>query len=47
MFVSDVTDELHSYTKSNIAVSVEFIYHPKQKVSAIININKYGSLLRF
>ena len=41
-FVSDVTDELRSDAKSNVAVNVEFTNHPKQKISAIININKYG-----
>ena len=45
-FVSDVTDELRSDAKSNVAVNVEFIDHPKQKISAIININKYGSLIK-
>ena len=34
-FVSDVTDELRSDAKSNVAVNVEFIDHPKQKISAI------------
>ena len=43
-FFSDVTDEVRSDTKLNVAVNVEFIDHLKQKVSAIININKYGSL---
>ena len=43
---SDVTDELRSSTKSNVAVTVEFIDQPKQKVSAIININKYSSLMK-
>ena len=42
-FASDVTDELRSDAKSNVAVNVEFIDHPKQKISAIININKYGT----
>ena len=45
-FVSEVTDELRSDAKSNVAVNVEFIDHPKQKISAIININKYGSLIK-
>ena len=45
-FVSDVTNELRSDTKSNVAVNVEFIDYPKQKISAIININKYGSLIK-
>ena len=45
-FVSDVTNELRSYAKWNVAVKVEFIDHPKQKISAIININKYGSLIK-
>ena len=44
--VSDVTDESRSDAKSNVAVNVEFIDHPKQKISAIININKYGSLIK-
>ena len=44
--VSDVTDELRSSAKSNVAVTVEFIDQPKQKVSAIININKYSSLMK-
>ena len=35
-FVSGVTDELRSDAKSNVAV----------KISAIININKYGSLIK-
>ena len=39
-FVSDVTDELRCGSKSNAAVNVEFIDQPKQKISAIININK-------
>ena len=29
--------------KSNVGVNVQFIDHPKQKISAIININKYGT----
>ena len=45
-FLSDVTDELRSDAKSNVAVNVEFIDHPKQKISAVININKYGSLIK-
>ena len=45
-FVSDITDKLCSDAKSNVAVNVEFIDHPKQKISAIININKYGSLIK-
>ena len=45
-FVSDVTNELRSDTKSNVAVNVEFIDYPKQKISAIINISKYGSLIK-
>ena len=45
-FVSDVTNELHSDKKSNVAGNVEFIDHPKQKISAIMNINKYGSLIK-
>ena len=45
-FVSDVTDELRSDAKSNVAVNVEFIDHPKQKISAIININKYGTFIK-
>ena len=32
--------------KSNVGVNVQFIDHPKQKISAIININKYGSLIK-
>ena len=39
-FVSDVTDELCCGSKSNAAVNVKFIDQPKQKISAIININK-------
>ena len=35
-FVSDVTDELRSNAKPNIAVNVEFINLPKQKIKAII-----------
>ena len=35
-----------SCSKSNVAVNVQFIDHPKQKISAIININKYGSLIK-
>ena len=45
-FVSDVTDELRSDATPNIAVNVEFSDLPKQKISAIININKYGSLIK-
>ena len=45
-FVSDVTDELRSDAKSNVVVNVGFIDHPKQKISAIINISKYGSLIK-
>ena len=45
-FVSDVTDELRSNAKPNIAVNVEFINLPKQKIKAIINISKYGSLIK-
>ena len=45
-FVSDATDELRSDSKSNLAVTVEFIDHPKQKISAIKSINKYGSLIK-
>ena len=41
-FVSDVTDELRSMQ----AVNVKFIDHPKQKISATTNINKYGSLIK-
>ena len=43
-FVSDATDELRIAAKSNVAVNVEFIDQTKQKMCAIININKYGSL---
>ena len=45
-FVSNVPDELRSDAKSNFAVNVKFIDHPKQEISAIININKYGSLIK-
>ena len=45
-FVSDETDEIRSDAKSNVAVKVKFIDHPKQEISAIININKYGSLIK-
>ena len=45
-FVSDETDEMRSDAKSNVAVNVKFIDHPKQEISAIININKYGSLIK-
>ena len=41
-FVSDVTDELRSMQ----AVNVKVIDHPKQKISATTNINKYGSLIK-
>ena len=41
-FVSDVTDELRSMQ----AVNVKFIDHPKQKISATTNINRYGSLIK-
>ena len=44
--VSDVTDESRSDAKSNVAVNVEFIDHPRQKISEIINITKYGSLIK-
>ena len=39
-FISDITDELRSDAKSNVAVNVEFNDHPKQKISVTININK-------
>ena len=45
-FVLDVNDELRSDAKSNVAVNVGFIDYPKQKISAIININKYGSFMK-
>ena len=45
-FVSDVTDELCGAAKSNVAVNVKFIDQPKQKISAIININKYSTLMK-
>ena len=45
-FVSDVTNESRSDAKSNVSVNVEFIDHPRQKISEIININKYGSLIK-
>ena len=45
-FVSDITNKLCSDAKSNVAVNVEFIDHPEQKISRIININKYGSLMK-
>ena len=45
-FVSDVTKELRRAPKSNVPVNVEFIDHPKQKISGIINISKYSNLMK-
>ena len=45
-FVSDVTDQLRSATKSNVAVNIEYIDQPKQNISAVINIDKYNSLMK-
>ena len=45
-FISEVTDEFCTAAKSNVAVNVAFINQPKQKISEIININKYSSLTK-
>ena len=37
---------MRSDVKSNVEVNVAFIDHPKQKINAIININKHGSLIK-
>ena len=41
-----MTYKLRSAAKSNVAVNLEFIDQPKQKISAIININRYSSLMK-